>query len=228
MCFVGLQGFLALFAGDTGEIKTEVREQIDAKVAEWREEGKATIIPGVLFIDEVHMLDIECFSWLNRALESDLAPVLIIATNRGITNIRGTHYKSPHGIPLDLLDRLLIIMTKPYSEKELQAILQIRCEEEDVEMNTDALDLLTMIAKDTSLRYAMHMIMAASLVCKQRKGAEVEVADIRRVFSLFSDLKRSTQFLLEYNKEFMFNEYGDADEEDGAAATRTDAMDQTA
>ena len=47
------QGFLALFAGDTGEIKSEVREQIDAKVAEWREEGKAEIVPGVLFIDEV-------------------------------------------------------------------------------------------------------------------------------------------------------------------------------
>ena len=27
-----LQGFLALFAGDTGEIRHEVREQIDAKV----------------------------------------------------------------------------------------------------------------------------------------------------------------------------------------------------
>ena len=47
------QGFLALFAGDTGEIRAEVREQIDAKVAEWREEGKADIVPGVLFIDEV-------------------------------------------------------------------------------------------------------------------------------------------------------------------------------
>merc|ERR1719158_1965687 len=47
------QGFLALFAGDTGEIKGEVREQIDTKVAEWREEGKADIVPGVLFIDEV-------------------------------------------------------------------------------------------------------------------------------------------------------------------------------
>ena len=46
------QGFLALFSGDTGEIKHEVREQIDAKVAEWREEGRATIVPGVLFIDE--------------------------------------------------------------------------------------------------------------------------------------------------------------------------------
>ena len=50
------QGFLALFAGDIGEIKPEVREQIDAKVNEWREEGKATIVPGVLFIDEAYYL----------------------------------------------------------------------------------------------------------------------------------------------------------------------------
>jgi RuvB-like protein 2 len=76
------QGFMALFAGDTGEIKSEVREQIDMKVAEWRQEGKADIVPGVLFIDEVHMLDIECFSFLNRALETDMAPILIMATNR--------------------------------------------------------------------------------------------------------------------------------------------------
>lgn len=38
---------LPLPTGDTGEIKSEVREQINAKVAEWREEGKAEIIPGV-------------------------------------------------------------------------------------------------------------------------------------------------------------------------------------
>ncbi|MGV4385739.1 RuvB-like domain-containing protein, partial [Pandoraea pneumonica] len=36
------------------------------------------------------MLDIECFSFLNRALESDFAPIVILATNRGITKIRGT------------------------------------------------------------------------------------------------------------------------------------------
>merc|ERR1711943_51838 len=137
------QGFLALFAGDTGEIKNEVREQIDQKVSEWREEGKAEIVPGVLFIDEVHMLDIECFSFLNRALESDMAPVLVVATNRGITKIRGTDYESPHGIPIDLLDRLLIITTKPYTEKEIRDIINIRCEEEDVEMTDDAKDLLT-------------------------------------------------------------------------------------
>ncbi len=41
------QGFLALFAGDTGGIKPELRNQINTKVAEWCEEGKAEIIPGV-------------------------------------------------------------------------------------------------------------------------------------------------------------------------------------
>ena len=43
----GTQGFLALIAGDTGEMKPELREQINTKVAEWREEGKAEITPGV-------------------------------------------------------------------------------------------------------------------------------------------------------------------------------------
>lgn len=120
------QGFLALFSGDTGEIKGEVRDQINTKIAEWREEGKAEIVPGVLFIDEVHMLDIECFSFLNRALEDDLAPVVIMASNRGITTIRGTKYKAPHGMPVDLLDRTLIISTNQYQEDEIRQILGIR------------------------------------------------------------------------------------------------------
>merc|ERR1711931_19042 len=97
------QGFLALFSGDTGEIKNEVRDQINTRISEWREEGKAEFIPGVLFIDEVHMLDIECYSFLNRALEDDLAPILVMATNRGVTRIRGTDYQSAHGLPTDLL-----------------------------------------------------------------------------------------------------------------------------
>jgi len=200
------QGFMALFAGDTGEIRTEVREQIDLKVAEWREEGKAEIVPGVIFIDEVHMLDIECFSFLNRALESDMAPVLIVATNRGITRIRGTNYKSPHGIPIDLLDRLLIISTSPYSEKEIRLILDIRCEEEDVEMSDDAKELLTKIGFETSLRYSIQLITASAIVCQKRKGTEVTIEDISRVYTTFVDTKRSVQLLAEYQADYMFNE----------------------
>lgn len=199
------QGFLALFAGDTGEIKTEVREQIDGKVAEWREEGKAEIVPGVLFIDEVHMLDIECFSFLNRALESEMAPILIMASNRGISKIRGSDYTSPHGIPIDLLDRTLIISTEPYSAEEIQEILKIRCEEEDVQLTEKAQQLLTKIAETTSLRYAIQIITASALVAQKRRATEVDMEDIKKVYTLFVDVKRSTQFLAEYQHFFMYH-----------------------
>lgn len=107
--------------------------------------------------------------------------------------------------------RLMIISTTPYSEKELKQILHIRCEEEDVEMTEEAKDLLTKIGTETSLRYAIQIITSASLVCRQRKATEVEIADIKRVYQLFVDVKRSTQFLKEYQQEFMFSEEGNAE-----------------
>ncbi|KAL0213339.1 hypothetical protein RCL1_006965 [Eukaryota sp. TZLM3-RCL] len=197
------QGFLALFAGDVGEIKPEVREQIDNKVAEWREEGRAEVVPGVLFIDEAHMLDLECFSFLNRAMESEMAPILVFASNRGITNIRGTQYKSPHGIPIDLLDRLLIINTDVYCEREISEIIKIRAEEEDVLIDDDAKVLLTEIGKATSLRYAIQLISTANVVCVKRKGAQVSIEDVNRVYDLFVDVERSAQFLKEYESSFL-------------------------
>ena len=38
------------------------------------------------------------------------------------------------------------------------------------------------------------------------QGTEVDVDDIKRVYSLFLDESRSTQFLKEYQQAFMFNE----------------------
>jgi len=152
------------------------------------------------------MLDIECFSFLNRALEDDMAPIVIMASNRGITRIRGTKYTSPHGIPIDLLDRLLIISTEPYTEKEIRQILSIRCEEEDVEITEEAKDALTKIGMETSLRYAIHLITTANLVARKRKATEVDVEDVSRVYSLFLDEKRSVQYLKEFQNQYMFNE----------------------
>jgi RuvB-like protein 2 len=197
------QGFLALFAGDTGEIKSEVRDQIDTKVAEWREEGKATIIPGVLFIDEVHMLDIECFSWLNRALESALAPVLIIATNRGITKIRGTEYKSPHGVPVDLLDRMLIIRTMPYSVEEMVKILSIRAATEDLTLDESALARLGEIGQRTTLRYANQMLTPARILAQTNGKEEISQDDVEEIDELFYDAKASAKILQEHEALYL-------------------------
>lgn len=196
------QGFLALFSGDTGEIKPEIREQINAKVQEWREENKAEITTGVLFIDECHMLDIECFSFINRAIESNLSPIVIMASNRGVTKIRGTSFESPHGLPIDLLDRMVIITTIPYSASELRQIIKIRCDEEDVILEEDAMKKLTSIAEETSLRYAIQLITTSSLIAARCKENKVRVKDIESAYRLFLDEKRSSKFLQDYENHF--------------------------
>jgi RuvB-like protein 1 len=64
------------------EITEKLRNEINRVVNRYIDQGVAELVPGVLFIDEVHMLDIECFTYLNRALESTLSPIVIFATNR--------------------------------------------------------------------------------------------------------------------------------------------------
>ncbi|CAG8753712.1 13683_t:CDS:2, partial [Funneliformis caledonium] len=52
------------------------------------------------------------FTYLNKALESAISPIVIFATNRGICQVRETDdIIAPHGIPIDLIDQILIIQT---------------------------------------------------------------------------------------------------------------------
>ncbi|CAN0378523.1 unnamed protein product, partial [Ectocarpus sp. 13 AM-2016] len=88
-----------------------------------------------------------------RALESSLSPIVIFATNRGVCTIRGTDVLAPHGVPVDLLDRMLIIRTMPYSIPEMEMqIVSIRAEAESIEVDPEALTALGKIGAKTSLR----------------------------------------------------------------------------
>merc|ERR1712076_363178 len=103
------------------EITDKLRKEINKVVNRYIDQGIAELVPGVLFIDEVHMLDIECFTYLNRALESTLSPIVVFATNRGACGIRGSEdISSPHGMPLDFTDRLMIVRTKQYNKEEIK------------------------------------------------------------------------------------------------------------
>ena len=51
------------------EITDKLRTEINRVVNRYIDQGVAELVPGVLFIDEVHMLDIECFTYLNKSLE---------------------------------------------------------------------------------------------------------------------------------------------------------------
>ncbi|KAE8705794.1 RuvB-like 1 [Hibiscus syriacus] len=154
------------------------KKEIVQVVNRYIDEGVAELVPGVLFIDEVHMLDMECFSYLNRALESSLSPIVIFATNRGICNVRGTDMNSPHGIPVDLLDRL---------------ILAIRAQVEELVVDEESLAFLGEIGQSTSLRHAVQLLSPASIVAKMNGRDTICKADLEEVSKLYIDAKSSAK-----------------------------------
>ena len=70
------------------KIPDTLRREINKVVNKYIDQGIAELVPGVLFLDEVHMLDMECFTYLQKALESVIAPIVIFATNRGMGTVR--------------------------------------------------------------------------------------------------------------------------------------------
>lgn len=193
-----------VFGGrESKEIDSEIRKEVDEYIKELVKQKRCELLPGVVFIDECSMLDIETFAFLNRALEQELCPILIFATNRGITKIRGTDIKSPHGIPLDLLDRVLIINTRPYNKEEIKKILEIRAEFEKINIEKDALDYLTELGLSSSLRYSIQLLAPSFEIAKQEGKEKVERKHVEKVQSYFVDTKRSVKYLREYEKHFL-------------------------
>mmetsp|Transcript_24754 Transcript_24754/g.36970 ORF Transcript_24754/g.36970 Transcript_24754/m.36970 type:complete len:455 (-) Transcript_24754:198-1562(-) len=177
------------------EITDKLRTEINRVVNRYIDQGVAELVPGVLFVDEVHMLDIECFTYLNRSLESTLSPIVVFATNRGVCQIRGTDILAPHGIPVDLLDRMLIVRTMPYSTEEMMQILSIRASVENIEVNEEALDLMGEIGSKTSLRYAVQMLTPARIIGETSGRTKINKQDIIEVDKLFFDGKASARLL---------------------------------
>merc|ERR1711970_988471 len=177
------------------EITEKLRTEINRVVNRYIDQGTAELVPGVLFVDEVHMLDIECFTYLNRALESSLAPIVIFATNHGVCTIRGTDVVSPHGIPVDLLDRMLILRTMPYSLEEIIQIMSIRAETESLDIEDQALAALGEIGVRTSLRYAVQMLAPSKILAETNGRTSIHLSDIAEVDDLFFDAKASAAIL---------------------------------
>ncbi len=195
--------FSLLFGVEEKEIDPEVRAAVDQQVKEWVEMGRAEIVPGVMFIDDAHLMDIEALSFISRAMESELVPIIVMATNRGITKIRGTEIEAPFGMPLDLLDRLVIITTDKYSKEEIGHILKIRAKEEGVKLSDDALELLMELGTKKSLRYAVQILGIAGVRIRSRGKEEIGREDVEEVARRFSDVREAVDHLRRYEEELL-------------------------
>jgi RuvB-like protein 1 (pontin 52) len=120
------------------------------------------------------MLDIECFTYLNALLESSMAPTVILATNRGNSLVRGTSdIVSPHGIPVDLLDRYffvspfililisqrcMIVKTDGYTRDQVGKVVQLRANVEGLRLGSGVLERLAVEGEKSSLRFVYYTL----------------------------------------------------------------------
>jgi len=186
------------------EITDKLRGEINKVVNRYIDQGIAELVPGVLFIDEVHMLDLECFTYLHRAMESNFAPICVFATNRGNTVIRGTDgIVSPHGMPLDFIDRVMIVRTKQYNQEEIKSIVSIRAQVEGITIAKDALDIFGEIGATASLRYAAQLLTPSSILAQINGNDEITRVEIDEVRELYLDAKRSASMLKTNAKVYM-------------------------
>lgn len=170
------------------EMTDKLRQEVNKAVNQYIENGVAELVPGVLFIDEAHMMDFECFAYLNTVLESSLSPIVVLATNREYGLVNGTtDLHAPYCIPEDLLDRLLIVPTRTYNVDEMATIIGIRAKTEGVKMSEDALREFARIGAKHMLRYPLQLLSPTSLLAQTKGHSQVEVDDIAEATLLFID-----------------------------------------
>jgi RuvB-like protein 1 (pontin 52) len=126
---------------------------------------------------------------------------------------------SPHGIPLDLLDRVIIIKTVPYGLEEIMHILSIRAAIEGINIEDAALQALGEIGARTSLRlientyditltiainrYGAQLLTPANVISRVRGRSSITKEDITEATGLFLDAKASAKVLKDNEAKYL-------------------------
>jgi RuvB-like protein 1 (pontin 52) len=106
--------------------------------------------------------------------------------------IRGTEdIISAHGIPPDLLARLLIIPTNAYEAEEIKRIIRIRVGVEGLAISEAALDKVADHGARISLRYALQLLSPSSILARVSGRNQIDVMDVGECEDLFIDARRS-------------------------------------
>lgn len=106
--------------------------------------------------------------------------------------IRGTEdLISAHGIPPDLLARLLIVPTSAYDADEIKRIIRIRVAVEGLSITEAALDKIADDGSRISLRYALQLLAPSSILARVSGRNQIDVQDVGECEDLFIDARRS-------------------------------------
>jgi len=98
-------------------------------------------------------------------------------------------------MPVDLLDRLVIVRTLPYSVEEIATIVRIRAQTEKIEIEDKAVEALGEIGLNTSLRYVSQLLSPAGIIARSQGRDTITQDDISEIDEIFYDAKASAKNL---------------------------------
>ncbi|MCE4603499.1 MAG: hypothetical protein F7B20_00850 [Aeropyrum sp.] len=80
--------------------------------------------------------------------------------------------------------------------------MRLRADEEEVPLSNEALEKLSDIGSENSLRYALQLLEPSLMIARRRGSTKVEPFDVEEAQRLFADLKKSLDVTVKY-KELM-------------------------
>ena len=81
--------------------------------------------------------------------------------------------------------------------------MRIRAQTEGINIEDEALQHLSEIGVNTTLRYAAQLLNPASQLAKVLQKAMIDVKTLKEVSELFHDAKHSAKILAEHNNSYM-------------------------
>lgn len=169
-------GYLGIYNGEVGEIKYDVRKEVNEKIKKWILEGKVEVDRGVLIIEDVHLLDKDCISFLSKSTESSFCPVIIMVTNKEVSNLK------------TLCKYALVVSTEFYKEDDIEKILRFRLTDENIKIDEQGVKILVQLANKNGLKYAINILSICN-IRSLRSGAAVTEKDVKNSARIFLDAK---------------------------------------
>lgn len=174
-----LYSVIRLYNGETGEISSDTREEVDEIVRKWIMEEKAKIQRGVLCIEEAHMLDDECLNLLVQSIEFGKSPLVILTTNsEDIKN----YPKST-----------LVVSTKEIQKEDLKSIFFEKFKLEEIQLEESALEFIIDVSIKKNISYAINIIHLSKIFCNIKNSEIIKVEDIKRMMNIFYNFQDITE-----------------------------------
>lgn len=158
------------------EVTDKLRKDVNDLINNY---DKAEIVPGVLFIDDANLLDMDCFSYLNKSLDSNNSPTIILSSNVKEGRVRGSEEISPFGISEDLLRRLLVIPVQKNENED--DIVKSRLSKEQIEVDEEGLKSILDLCRKRGLQQVISLIKM--LKCVDGKVSLKEVQEVSGLFN---------------------------------------------